>query len=86
MKLKEHITGSGILYPGMGKCFENKRPAVGGLCRAEKSKSLAVWFVLPFGSSPWSELSTEVEVCFGGTEMVFLKAEPWSALTFMQCG
>lgn len=70
----------------MEKCFENKTPAVEGLCRAEKSKPSAIWFVLPFGSSPWNELSTELEVCFGGTEMVFLNAEPRSELTFMQCG
>lgn len=70
----------------MGKCFENKKPAVEGLRRAEKSKPLAVWFVLPFGSSPWNELSMESEVCFGGTEMVFLNAEPRSELTFLQCG
>lgn len=86
MKLKQHVTGSGIRYPGMGKCFENKKPAVEGLCRAEKSKPSAVWFVLLFGSSPWNELSTELEVCFGGTEMVCLNAGPWSEVTFMQRG
>jgi len=39
----------------MGKCFVKKKLAVEGLCRAEKSERLAVWFVLPLGSSPWNE-------------------------------
>lgn len=89
MKLKEHIAGSEIWYPGIGNCFENKKPAIEGLCRAEKSNPLAVWFVLPSGSSPWNELSTELEVCFGEIvldEMVFFNSEPCSEQTFMQCG
>lgn len=70
----------------MGKCFKKEKPAVEGLCRAEKSKPSAVWFVLPFGSSSWNELSTELEVCFGGTYVVFLNAEPWSEVMRTQCG
>lgn len=66
----------------MGKCFENNKPTVEGLFKAEKSKRSAVWLVLPFGSSPCNELSTEHEVCFG-KGMVFLITKLWSELTFM---
>lgn len=61
-----------------GKGFENKKPAVEGLCRAEKPKPSAIRFVLPFGSSAWNELSTELEVYFGVTETMILNAQPWS--------
>lgn len=69
-----------------GKVFENKKPAIEGLCRAEKPKPSAVWFVLPFGSGPWNELSTEPGVYFGVTRIVFLNAQPWHEQTSMRCG
>lgn len=63
-----------------GKVFENKKASTEGLCRAEKPKPSSVWFVLPFGSSPWNELSTELEVYFGVTKIIFLNAQTWSVM------
>lgn len=42
--------------------------------------------MLLFGSSCWSEVPRELEVYFGGMEIVFFDIEPWSEITFMQYG
>jgi len=59
----------------MEKWLENEKAVVEGLCKVEKSKPLPVWFAFPSGSSPWKELSIELEACFGGIEMVFLNTK-----------
>lgn len=55
----------------MEKWFENEKAVVEGLRNAEKSKPLPVWFAPTSGSSPWKELSIELEACFGGIEIFF---------------
>lgn len=74
------------MIPRQEKVFENKKPAIEELCRAEKPKPSAVWFVFPFGSSPWNELSTELGVYFGVAKIIFLNVQPWSEQTSMRCG